>query len=235
VLESFFHQIDVGLGLLTRDQWEAWRGWATTLGGLVALGIAVSTYRLNVRLKNEEQARQVYSEMSRVRTGRTNRSFDQSRYGASIHKDVGVWQRDNSTRLFLIPLADWVSYRLEVNNTSSELIGPAYITSIYEYASEPSRVVIAFTDALKPESSFGRTAYVPLGDDGSLPTPQISIAFRDSGGRWWSRTGTEPIRPSKDPRKSKEWRSHVKNQERAAEPEQAESGPPAGEPPASEE
>ena len=55
--------VDWLFGLLTPTQWDALRNWLATVGGLIALLIAANTYRRNVRIKREEQARLVYSKI----------------------------------------------------------------------------------------------------------------------------------------------------------------------------
>lgn len=102
VLDWFF-------GLMTPAQWDALRNWLTTVGGLIALLIAANTYRRNVRIKREEQARLVYSKLKDVAFPAPGATFRSLTNGAQIAygspASLSIPNPDPADRLKLLELA----------------------------------------------------------------------------------------------------------------------------------
>ena len=189
---NIVHQFDVFFGLLTPVQWDVWRGWITTLGGLIALIIAVSTYRRNVRLKNEEQARKVYAEIVEVGDGKAGEVIVREKVDVDVHSDSGRWvKQDNGDSVLLIE-KPWRHYKHSITNGSEEIIGPVSFTQQYIYPDGRHRMLRKTFMVMKPDKVITIDAIVP-GSPTDLPRALFLLTFRDSSGKWWTREATNPI------------------------------------------
>jgi hypothetical protein len=185
--------VNGALGHLTPAQWDVWRGWITTLGGLVALLIALSTYRRNVRTKNEEQARKVYGEIVQVGDGKAGERVVRDIPNIEVHRDSGIWTK-NKLGDFVLDLAvPWRHYEHAITNGSEEIIGPVHFTQQFHYPDGSHRILRQTFMVLKPDKRITINSIVP-GSPLELPRALFLVTFRDSSGSWWSREGTDPIR-----------------------------------------
>jgi hypothetical protein len=181
--------IDWLLGQLTPAQWDSWRNWMAAIGGLIALSFAVATYRRNVRLKRDEQARFVYAAVDLVERFPAGSGF--------IHRDVPTY---NGTRESLLAVEGdrglhtvaepIVRVRVSVQNRSKELISRTVVELDGFAAIGLPRLEIG---TCHPEQSkqcdFVLIDQLP---DGYPFEPRL--IFTDSSGRAWERYGDDPIR-----------------------------------------
>jgi hypothetical protein len=203
VLETLGHQLDVIFGWRTPEQWEAIRGWLTTLGGLAAVIIALITYMRNVRTNKEEQARKVYASSRLVKRGREGHSFKRPQPTFATVEGAGEWARTGLDEFSITLTSDVQYFRLAVHNSSEELIGPVILKSRHRYADESIVWGYQRFGFLKPGSAEDQELVVPLDGDGLAPEKiGLFLIFRDSSGRWWTRSGTSPIKKAKEPTRS---------------------------------
>lgn len=187
------------VGLLTPDQWDAWRGWLTTIGGLIALSIGVNTYRRNVTNKREEQARLVFCRVSRAHTRPANESFSFMLDGAteaSLHSDVSFQPtpyRDMDGGPMGYSPIDTFQVNIAVHNGSKELIGPARVQVVDRRNDRADEMVSVIIPVVEPESDHIVEFIVPNRDGSSYPKLGPTVLFRDASGEWWRRHMAEPI------------------------------------------
>ena len=182
------------LGLLTPAQWDAWRNWLATGGALVALFIGVNTYRRNVKIKREEQARLVFSEASGFGTVKApgdpvvNYPGDSSTTWAGIKPVLGG----------MVAIEPILQVRLTVSNGSKELIGPIRIRMVDRdkgtFFGTGSRPFEAHIDSIRPETDHIANITFPIGDHEPRAWNGSDIQFRDASGQWWGRHLREPIK-----------------------------------------
>ena len=173
--------VDWFLGLLTPAQWDAWRNWLATIGALVALLIATNTYRRNVRIKREEQARLVYSKPGGIKVlgpGETEEPLG-SRGSVAMNHSNRTPNR--------------VPYWATVHNGSKELVGPVRIEVKHIGADPLYGEIWATTPTIEPESDYTvgfvfDNHHVPY-----MPMFGTSVLFRDASGQWWRRHDSQPI------------------------------------------
>ena len=193
--------IDWVLGQLTPEQWESWRNWLATVGGLVALSIAALTYRRNVKLKREEQARLVYATLME---GHLFEAGEIAHLPANPYRILysGGWAMRNEddrslTIQFKVPHA-WA--RIRVWNGSKELVAPCIVSL---KALTDGMVWLSFSatiDALEPETErVVDLVYYDPPEGAWGPEVAPSVHFRDASGRWWQREHAEPVGGSSRP------------------------------------
>lgn len=180
---------------LTSPAWDGLRNWMGTVGGVVALLIAALTYRRNIKLKREEQARLVYAEATRI-----------SRHEAGIRLDnipslqggatqgaggEGLGQIDEQGNRFgVLPTAQ-LQVTITVLNESKEIIGPVRIEIIDPMTGVLNRNPHLVFRSVRPGQSAIGELRIRAVDAWSSAAP--SIVFRDAGGEWWRRTAVEPV------------------------------------------
>ena len=197
MLDSIAHSVDLLLALLTKAQWDAWRGWLTTAGGLIALFVGVRTYRRNVKLKREEQARLVYATLLAkvdyavddfLKLDRFERL--QKHIEVATYEDYDV----NSLGPSIRTSEAAVQVTLVVNNHSKELVGRANVQVVDLISGKilPFRGIL---EAIPPEGE--RRIRVTIKAANVIDSSRLgaTVAFSDASGQWWRRHLTEPVRP----------------------------------------
>lgn len=202
--------IDWLLGLLTPAQWDAWRGWLTTLGGLVALFVATSTYLRNGRIKREEQARLVYSKHTHVDLYEVGQTFSlkspAADSGQVIEGAADVVMNPDSTsaeRWLGLALQPLIQVRVVIHNGSKELIGPARLQVLNAGNGLIWEDFSIKVDAVGPETDYVVDAVWINSFHPGMPSLATTVIFRDASGQWWRRHRSEPIeRVHDDPENS---------------------------------
>lgn len=121
---------------LTAAEWELLRNWLGTVGGVIALLIAASTYRRNVKIKREEQARLVYSKVTHIEHHEPGALFDLLPNGARIGNGTPGVQivtnpdPDAEHKAKGLAIAPLIQAAAVIHNGSKELIGPAHIQMV---------------------------------------------------------------------------------------------------------
>lgn len=187
-------------GLLTPAQWDAWRNALTAIVGLIALSIAVGTYRRNVRIKREEQARAVYSKVTHAWHYATGDTFPIMPYGAQLgFKSEEMDIIRNSVRNAEDPdvlgraLAPLNHATVVIHNGSKELIGPARVQMVNGGDGKIWDEFSLSVDAVDPESNFV-VDFTWLNEfHPGQPSLATTVIFRDASGQWWRRHRAEPI------------------------------------------
>lgn len=185
------------LGLLTAAQWDAWRNWVATIGGLIALSIATLTYRRNVRLKREEQARLVYSKMTDVVFHAPGEKFPilPEGVGSGYTIDGAVFVPDDNTggKMQMLAVAPVISMTIAVVNGSKELIGPVKVSAVNSGLNVVLEDVTMVLASVDPESTklVNFTWINPVHP--GQPALSSTVIFRDATGYWWRRYMAEPI------------------------------------------
>lgn len=183
--------------LLLPAQWDALRNWLATIGGLVALVIALVTYSSNARVRRESQARLVYGTVDYQGAF----SADTALSAADNHAvEVGLTKVVKSVDRYslmeqteYVTLSDGMTARVAVHNESQELIGPVKVQLADASNGEIWDRVSARIQVIEPSSTghaslSWSTPWLGAGSD-----LLVILSFRDSSGRWWQRFGTLPI------------------------------------------
>lgn len=187
------------LGLLTPAQWEAWRNWLATIGGLVALLIAANTYRLNVRSKREAQARLVYSKVTDIAMRQPGEQFTTLRNGAQmgngspgmervqqVNQETGLWDLARA-------LAPLLQATVIIHNGSNEIIGPARVNMIHGVSREVWYKFSITVAEIEPDSN-AVVEFTWINDaHPGFPPSATTLLFRDSSAQWWRRVRSDPI------------------------------------------
>lgn len=169
---------------------ELIRNWIATVVALAALLVATRTFFLNTKVKRELQPRLVYAVMSRVEhlpAGESIAAF------AEDHKHNAINRIEFDDSQYLIKPA--IRSVIKINNQGSEVIGPVHV--IQEFSRDeawPDSPGLAVS-AVPPKSAVEVQLFGPtLPGIPATPTLTPVITFRDSGGNWWKRKGSAPIK-----------------------------------------
>jgi hypothetical protein len=191
--------IDWLLGQLTPAQWDSWRNWLATIGGLIALSIAALTYRRNVRLKREEQARLVYSKMIDVSHHDQGATFSMLPNGASQGNGspfMGIIPNPDPSdphKSLGVALAPLIQATVIIHNGSKELIGPARVQMVNGGNGKVWDQFSISVGAIDPETDYV-VDFTWLNEfHPGQPSLATTVIFRDASGQWWRRHRAEPI------------------------------------------
>ena len=178
---------------LTSPEWDGLRNWLATIGGLIALSIAANTYRRNVRLKREEQARLVYSEASGFGAVKAMGDVVANSRGDSST----TWSCIRPVGESMVATEPILQVRLVISNGSKELIGPIRVRMVdrdkgtfFHQGDKPFEALI---DSIRPETDHIANLAFPIGDHEPRAWTGSNIQFRDASGQWWGRHLREPI------------------------------------------
>ncbi|MGV1034585.1 MAG: hypothetical protein ACOYBP_05110 [Microbacteriaceae bacterium] len=191
--------IDWFFGLLTPNQWEAWRNSLATLGGLIALVIATRTYRRSVKIKREEQARLVYSKVTHITHHDIGEPFDLlangSRTGNAISGFTVIPNPDSNSphKVLGLPYEPLVQATVVVRNGSKELIGPARVQMVNGGTGTTWDEFSISVAAIDPESDYVVNFTWPNEVHPGQYSLSTTVIFRDASGQWWRRHRAEPI------------------------------------------
>jgi hypothetical protein len=186
--------------LLTPDQWDSLRSWLATIGGLVALLIAANTYRRNVRIKREEQARLVYSKFQHVKHHDPGATFPLLPNGAkqgSVSPGMQIVKNParnaGDSAALGRAIAPLIQTTVIIHNGSKELIGPARVQMVNGGTGRTWDEFSISVGAVDPESDYvvGFT-WINKVHPGQ-PSLASTVIFRDASGQWWRRHRAEPI------------------------------------------
>jgi hypothetical protein len=186
-------------GLLTPAQWDAWRNWLATIGGLVGLSIVVATFRGNLRARRIEQARLVYARIDRIEYREAGQSFritpGKDANHPQIEADIvrGLEMVDGETQITVS--ARSLMLIITVHNGSKERVGPIRL----EYYNDAMRSNMKLHNGINligPETEYPLAAIMANPLEGQ-PSVSALIRFEDSSGRWWKRFRDEPVRPGR--------------------------------------
>lgn len=193
MVDSGLDAWDSFLELLKDVPWETLRTWAATLGGLVALFIALCTYRRSVRLKREEQARLVYAKVVHVKEYNPGDFIKFTDHGArtGVSNAAVAMERGEAGTVFVAkePIIQAV---IAVHNGSKELIGPAKVQLVNRGTSTVFDLshIMGLAD---PESETLAELTVSNIVAPGWPPLGATVIFRDASGAWWRRHLAEPI------------------------------------------
>lgn len=191
------HFIDGLLGLLTPAQWDSWRNWLATIGGLVALFIALATFVRNVRLKREEQARLVYSKLTHVEYHDPGTTFEilpnDAKIGSGAFGATIVPPQDPNDKAVYLAQMPMIQVTAIIHNGSKELIGPAKIQMVNGGLDKIWDTFSIQVNAVDPESDYVVNFVWPNDVHPGQPSLATTVLFRDASGQWWRRHRAEPI------------------------------------------
>lgn len=186
------------VGLLSAEQWEAWRSWLTTIGGLIALSVALATYARNVRLKREEAPRLVYATEKRTITYLPGAIFEVELGRNDIlhaSDSLDVEYAENRKKLRVKVNESTIRTTIIVYNGSKERMSPAY-PHVFSLSDNRRIAESPPIESIDPEAQA--TAEVLFAEpEQGRPEVGVSIVFCDSSGRWWSRHLDGPLRRAK--------------------------------------
>ena len=184
---------------MTSDKWESLRSWLATVGGLVALLIAANTYRRNVRIKREEQARLVYSKITHVAHHDPGATFPLLPNGArNGNGSPGVQivtnpDPDAEHKALGVALAPLNQATAIIHNGSKELIGPARVQMVNGGSGKVWDEFSISVAEVDPDSDY-IVDFTWINEfHPGLPPLATTVIFRDASGQWWRRHRSEPI------------------------------------------
>jgi len=193
----------------TVDHLDALRNWVGTIGGVVALTIAARTYRRNVRVRSEEQARLVYSGLTHAVHHGVGAMLEM------LPNDARVGGRGGGTTIVTPTSPDEKAYELAlvpviqvtavIHNRSKELIGPAKIQLVN---SGLDRIYDTFSvnlNAVEPETDYIVDFVFPNDVHPGSPSLATTLLFRDASGQWWRRHRADPIERVHDDPENNAW------------------------------
>lgn len=170
--------------------WDSIRGWAPIVVGIVAASIALNTYRLNARIKREEQARLVYVAPGPLaKTGAGHRMS----LLAAADKSVTEFVRKAPNSYFRHTTGATTIRNYVVHNKSDELIGPARLVMRYAYSDGSVLELEKLIPVVEPGGEVKVESYARSVGQAQWIDEYV-LTFRDSSGRWWTRDRSEPIR-----------------------------------------
>jgi len=185
--------------LPTAAEWDMVRNWLTTTGGVAALLVAASTYRRNVRIKREEQARLVYSKMTHHEDHRPGTILEILPHDAKLGNacpDVQIVpssEKGGEQGAKMLATAPLVQITAVIHNGSKELIGPVKIQVVNIGRKITLDSFSTSIAAVDPESEFIVDFKWRNIDYPASPSCGTTIIFRDASGQWWRRHLSEPI------------------------------------------
>jgi hypothetical protein len=170
-----------------------------TVVGLVALVIAAYTYRGNVRIKREEQARLVYSKITHREYHDCGAKFPLKPNDARFtNGSLGVQIRVNRDPLaehkeLGIAIQPLIQVTAVIHNGSKELIGPARVQIVDVGKGKVMDEFSMRAHAVDPESDW-IVDFTWINEiHPNQPSLETTLIFRDASGRWWRRHRSEPI------------------------------------------
>lgn len=186
--------VDWFFGLLTPDQWDALRNWLATIGGIIALLIAANTYRRNVRIRREEQARLVYSRVDEVTFHEAGADFPMSdKAGVGSGSGVAISPTSTPGHGRWLAGSPAIQVIAVVHNGSKELIGPVKVQMVNGGNGSIWDTFSIQLGAVEPESDK-YFEFTWLNDfHPGQPSLETTVLFRDASGQWWRRHLAEPI------------------------------------------
>lgn len=177
-----------------------WPDWFAAIGTTAAFAIAAIAYARDVKARNWAQARLVYCKVLGVTAYEAMKSFPLLDQGAQVgHGDVklGHVEAVDGTVLHFSE-SPFVLVTIAVHNGSDELIGPVWVQGFNPGDGAPwnFRVPLGFVE---PRSHGVVELYCSNPAHPGEPNVLGRVVFRDSGGRWWRRSGWEPVEPRSTP------------------------------------
>jgi hypothetical protein len=165
-----------------------WPEWLEAVGTTAAFLIAAISYFRNSKVRNEAQARLVYSKLGRWEL------LDAGEKPEYHEETQTVWSAITTIKGETVAATPLILASLLVYNGSKELIGPVRFRIVNRETGEYFSDIPADLDNVAPESqaSVSFTFANP-----SHPVPPwigTEILFRDSSSQWWSRLLSEPIK-----------------------------------------
>jgi hypothetical protein len=191
--------LDWIFGLLQPAQWDALRNWLATAGGLIALLIAANTYRRNVRVKREEQARLVYSKFIHVEHRYPGDEFpilmNDARVGNGSPGYQHLSSRNPATGKWdlALAIAPLIQTTVIIHNGSKELIGPARVHMVNGGDLTVWDAFSIQVAEVEPESDYVVEFIWVNETHPGQPPLATTLLFRDASGQWWRRLRSEPI------------------------------------------
>ncbi|ROQ41542.1 hypothetical protein EDF46_0923 [Frondihabitans sp. PhB188] len=191
--------VDWFFGLLTPTQWDAWRGWLTTLGGLLALPVATSTYLRNGRIKREEQARLVFSKFTHVENHNPGSTVPLLPNGARVGNACAALglinnpDPDSEEKMLGVALLPLNQTTVIIHNGSKELIGPARVQIVNGGTGRTWDDFSISVGAIDPETDYVVNFTWENDVYPGMPALATTVIFRDASGQWWRRHRSEPI------------------------------------------
>lgn len=191
--------VDWILGPLTPAQWDAWRNWLATVGGLTALLLATNTYRRNGKIKREEQARLVYSKFTHIEHHLPDATFPMlpndatTGIGSPGVPRVTNPDLDAEHKLLGFAIAPLIQATVVIHNGSKELIGPARVQMVNGGTGRTWDEFSIGVGAIEPESDCVADFTWINEVHPAQPSLATTVIFRDASGQWWRRHRAEPI------------------------------------------
>jgi hypothetical protein len=182
---------------LTAAEWDTLRNWLGTIGGVIALLIGASTYRRNVRIKREEQARLIYSKITHIDYHEPgtlcNLLPNEARIGNACAGIQIVIDSDGDQKAKGFALAPLIQATATIHNGSKELIGPARIQIVNRGRKSTLDDFSINVGTVDPESNYAVDFKWINSDHPGQPSLGTTVIFRDASGQWWRRHLAEPI------------------------------------------
>lgn len=176
-----------------------WPEWIAAIGTTAAFLVAAVAFAADVRRRKAAQARLVSAQTAAGNTAAV---------AAAISDFLDVWRPGNlKSEEFTESIGDLGFARLTaegdslhflarvtVHNMSDELIGPVLYQCL-PWGGETEWLYDLVAEVIEPNGAASNEVMRPWTTAPRYPQWDLSIAFRDSSGRWWTRAGSRPIKP----------------------------------------
>lgn len=186
-------------GLLSPTQWDALRNWVTTAGALIALLIAANTYRRNVKIKREEQARLIYSKFVHVAHRNPGDEFTVLLNNARMSNESIGYQLLSKTNPatgqwdLAIATAPLIQTTVVIHNGGKEFVGPLRVQMVNGGNMRAWDKFSNYVSEVEPESDYV-VEFIWVNEfHPRQPALATTLIFRDASGQWWRRLRSEPI------------------------------------------
>ena len=181
--------------------WGTAPQWATVIVAAIVGGVSIwgiitarGSYKSSVKDKHEAQARLVYPRLVSVDFVDKGTPIMNIGEGGSLQGSGHSPMLDDNNEPVKTTQEERVYFCLGVVNNSKELVGDIRLHVVDRATGKDHESAWTWTDVVDPETSYEYSVILVnkewLDRSYSLTS---KVTFRDSGGTYWSRVGSDPI------------------------------------------
>jgi hypothetical protein len=187
----------------------SWPDWIAAVFTSLAFVVAAISYARSVRVREEAQARLVYSYVLHVEEHEAGAVFDVLPRGAQSGTGGGgtamlpkAAPTDPWRQVAVVPVIQMTAV---IHNGSDELIGPAKLQVVNSGRGKVLDDFSMMAGSVRPHSDHIVDFVWPNADYPGSPSTATTVIFRDASGSWWRRHMSEPIESVHDDPENAAW------------------------------
>lgn len=174
----------------------SWPDWLAAIGTTAAFAVAAIAYARDVRDRRWAQARLVYTRLASMSLHAAGDVMPMP--GADVVSGTGNadWVPvDDEIRGRGLLVVDPTLYLIvAVHNGSAELLTLLWVEAIdNDHGNQPWPIPVGTSMAAPGKDTLVALYLKSPGAPRLVPSFTLRVTFRDAAGRWWQRTGSEPI------------------------------------------